>query len=123
MVDRIVAEVPTYRRASPDVIDDVLVLSTATAELLGQAFAAGSPVQREDVPVVREHAARRVHQGVDLEAFLHAYRAALFAYWDACAEEASRLTPNRPKPSISGQNAEQPEAAASHGAESSRPAS
>jgi hypothetical protein len=73
------------------VIDDVLVLSTATAELLGQAFAAGSPVQREDVPVVREHAARRVHQGVDLEAFLHAYRAALFAYWDACAEEASRL--------------------------------
>jgi PucR C-terminal helix-turn-helix domain/GGDEF-like domain len=91
MVDRIVAEVPTYRRASPDVIDDVLVLSTATAELLGQAFAAGSPVQREDVPVVREHAARRVHQGVDLEAFLHAYRAALFAYWDACAEEASRL--------------------------------
>jgi hypothetical protein len=61
MVDRIVAEVPTYRRASPDVIDDVLVLST--------------------------------------------------------------LTPNRPKPSISGQNPEQPEAAASHGAESSRPAS
>jgi PucR C-terminal helix-turn-helix domain/GGDEF-like domain len=86
-----ISEVPTYRRASPDVIDDVLVLSTATAELLGQAFAAGSPVQREDVPVVREHAARRVHQGVDLEAFLHAYRAALFAYWDACAEEASRL--------------------------------
>jgi hypothetical protein len=86
-----ISEVPTYRRASPDVIDDVLVLSTATAELLGQAFAAGSPAQREDVPVVREHAARRVHQGVDLEAFLHAYRAALFAYWDACAEEASRL--------------------------------
>jgi hypothetical protein len=35
MVDRIVAEVPTYRRASPDLIDDVLVLSTATAELFG----------------------------------------------------------------------------------------
>jgi hypothetical protein len=32
-----------------------------------------------------------VHQGVSLEAFLHAYRAALFGYWDACAEEASRL--------------------------------
>jgi hypothetical protein len=73
------------------VIEDVLVLSTATAELLGQAFAAGSQVQREDVPIVREHAARRVHQGVSLEAFLHAYRAALFGYWDACAEEASRL--------------------------------
>jgi hypothetical protein len=95
MVERIVAEVPSYRRAPPEVIDDVLVLSTATAELLGQAFAAGSQVQREDVPIVREHAARRVHQGVSLEAFLHAYRAALFGYWDACAEEASRLSISR----------------------------
>jgi sugar diacid utilization regulator len=95
MVERIVDEVPTYRRAPPEVIDDVLVLSTATAELLGQAFAAGSQVQREDVPIVREHAARRVHQGVSLEAFLHAYRAALFGYWDACAEEASRLDISR----------------------------
>ena len=91
MVDRIVDEVPEYRRAPPEVTDDVLVLSTATAKLLGEAFAAASPVQREDVPIVREHAARRVHQGVSLEAFLHAYRAALFGYWDACAEEASRL--------------------------------
>jgi hypothetical protein len=46
MVERIVDEVPTYRRAPPEVIDDVLVLSTATAELLGQAFAAGSQVQQ-----------------------------------------------------------------------------
>ena len=91
MVERIVAEVPAYGRAPSDVIDDVLVLSTATAELLGQAIAVGSQVQREDVPIVREHAARRVHHGVSLEAFLHAYRAALFHYWDACAEEASRL--------------------------------
>jgi hypothetical protein len=36
-----------------------------------------------------------VHQGVSLEAFLHAYRAALFGYWDACAEEASRLDISR----------------------------
>ncbi len=95
MVDRILDEVPEYRRAPPEVTDDVLVLSTATAKLLGQAFAAGSRVEREDVPIVREHAARRVHQGVSLEAFLHAYRAALFGYWDACAEEASRLDISR----------------------------
>jgi hypothetical protein len=95
MVDRIVAEVPAYRRASQGVIDDVLVLSTATAEILGNAFAAGSHVRREDVPIVREHAARRLHQGVSLEAFLHAYRAALFGYWDAAAEEASRLRISR----------------------------
>jgi hypothetical protein len=39
---------------------------------------------------VRELAARRVHQGVSLEIFVHAYRVALLAYWDACAEEAAR---------------------------------
>jgi hypothetical protein len=32
-----------------------------------------------------------VHQGVDLDVFLHAYRVALFAFWDACAQEAERL--------------------------------
>jgi hypothetical protein len=95
MVGRIVAEVPVYRRAPRGVIDDVLVLSTATAEILGHALAAVSQVHREDVPIVREHAARRLHQGVSLEAFLHAYRAALFGYWDACAEEAARANISR----------------------------
>jgi hypothetical protein len=95
MVARIVAEVPAYQRMPAEVIDDVLALSTATAELLGRTFAAGSRLGREDVPLVREHAARRVHQGVSLEAFLHAYRVALFEYWDACAEQASRLDISR----------------------------
>src|SRR6201999_2680168 len=36
-------------------------------------------------------AARRVHQGVDLDVFLRAYRVALSAFWDACAQEAERL--------------------------------
>jgi hypothetical protein len=44
---------------------------------------------------LRELAARRVHQGVSLEVFIHAYRVALVAYWDACAEEASRLRISR----------------------------
>src|SRR3954465_11285957 len=34
---------------------------------------------------------RRVHQGVSLEVFIRAYRVALLAYWDACADEAARL--------------------------------
>jgi hypothetical protein len=91
MVERIVAEVPTYRRGGRRLLDDVLILSTATAKILAGAFAAGRQVGREDMPVVREHAARRVQQGVELEPFLHAYRAALFHFWDACAEEASQL--------------------------------
>jgi hypothetical protein len=91
MVARIVTEVPTYRRASRATVDDVLVLATPTAELLARTFAAGTPLRREDIPVLREQAARRVHQGVGLEAFLHAYRVALAVYWEACTEEATRL--------------------------------
>jgi hypothetical protein len=46
---------------------------------------------REHVTFVRELAARRVHQGVELDVFLHAYRSALLEYWDACSEEVARL--------------------------------
>ena len=95
MVARILSDVPSYRRAGRPVADEVLALATATAEILGTAFATGTPIAREDVPVVREHAALRLDRGIDLEAFLHAYRAALFHYWDACAEEAARLRISR----------------------------
>jgi hypothetical protein len=95
MVARILADVPSYRRAGRPVADEVLELATATAEILGTAFATGTPVAREDVPIVREHAALRLDRGIDLEAFLHAYRAALFHYWDACADEAARLRVSR----------------------------
>ncbi|WP_027007774.1 PucR family transcriptional regulator [Conexibacter woesei] len=95
MVARILSDVPSYRRAGRPVADEVLALATATAEILGHAFATGTPIAREDVPIVREHAALRLDRGIDLEAFLHAYRAALFHYWDACAEEAARLRISR----------------------------
>jgi hypothetical protein len=95
MVTRILSDVPSYRRAGRPVADEVLALATATAEILGHAFATGTPIAREDVPVVREHAALRLDRGIDLEAFLHAYRAALFHYWDACAAEAARLRISR----------------------------
>jgi hypothetical protein len=87
---RIVEEIPSYRRASPTLLRDVLDGSTATAELLARSLADGVPLRREDAEAVRGVARRRVHQGVSLEVFQHAYRAALFAYWDACAEEATR---------------------------------
>jgi hypothetical protein len=92
---RIVEEIPAYRRASPALLRDVLAGATATAELLARAFARGVELRREDVEAVRDVARRRVHQGVSLEVFQHAYRAALFAYWDACTEEATRLRISR----------------------------
>ncbi|MEA2241003.1 MAG: hypothetical protein QOD24_559, partial [Solirubrobacteraceae bacterium] len=52
MVERIVAEVATYRRGGRRLLDDVLILSTATAKILAGAFAAGRQVGREDMPVV-----------------------------------------------------------------------
>ena len=92
---RIVEEIPAYRRASPALLRDVHAGATATGELLARALADGVALRREDVAPVRDVARRRVHQGVSLEVFQHAYRAALFAYWDACAEEATRLRLSR----------------------------
>lgn len=92
---RIVDEIPDYRDLAPDVIADLRAGATATVELLARTFAAGSTVRREHLGFLRELAARRVHQGVGLDVFTHAYRVALLAYWDACAEEASRLRLSR----------------------------
>ena len=92
---RILDEIPDYRDLAPNVIADLRAGATATVELLARTFAEGSTVRREDVGFVRELAARRVHQGVSLEVFIHAYRVALLAYWDACADEASRLKISR----------------------------
>jgi PucR C-terminal helix-turn-helix domain/GGDEF-like domain len=88
---RIVDEIPGYRDAAPELINDLRAGATATVEVLARTQAEGSTVRREDVAFVRDLAARRVHQGVSLEVFLHAYRVALLAYWDACADEAARL--------------------------------
>ena len=92
---RIVDEIPGYRDAAPELIDDLRAGATATAEVLARTLAEGSTVRREDLGFLRDLAARRVHQGVSLEVFIHAYRVALLAYWDACADEASRLRISR----------------------------
>jgi hypothetical protein len=92
---RIVDEIPEYRDAAPELLNDLRAGATATVEVLARTHAEGSTVRRENVAFVRELAARRVHQGVSLEVFIHAYRVALLAYWDACADEAARLKISR----------------------------
>src|SRR5439155_7162032 len=77
---RIVDEIPGYRDAAPELINDVRAGATATLEVLARTFAEGSTVRREDVGFVRELAARRVHQRVTLLVFLRAYRAPLLDY-------------------------------------------
>jgi hypothetical protein len=88
---RIVDEIPGYRELSQQLINDLRAGATATVEVLTRTFAEGSTVRREDLGFLRDLAARRVHQGVSLEVFIHAYRVALLAFWDACADEATRL--------------------------------
>jgi hypothetical protein len=92
---RILDEIPDYRDAAPDLINDLRTGATATAEVLARTLAEGSTVRREDLGFLRELATRRVRQGVSLEVFVHAYRVALLAYWDACTEEATRLRISR----------------------------
>jgi DNA-binding PucR family transcriptional regulator len=93
IAQRVVAEIPEYARAPEDLLEDLVAGATATVGLLARAFA--GDLQRDDLRLIRDLAARRVHQGISLEAFLHAYRVALFAYWDACAQEATRADLSR----------------------------
>jgi hypothetical protein len=95
MADRVIGDIPEYGGADAELVDDLRAGATATAAVLVRTFATGRPLLREDVAFVRDLAARRVHQGVQLDVFLHAYRSALLAYWDACAEEVARLDVTR----------------------------
>jgi PucR C-terminal helix-turn-helix domain/GGDEF-like domain len=88
---RIVVEIPGYTGAAPELVNDLRAGASATVELLARTFAEGSAIRREELGFLRTLAARRVHQGVSLEAYIHAYRVALLAYWDECADEAARL--------------------------------
>jgi hypothetical protein len=95
IADRVFEDIPSYTRAAPELIADLRAGATATAEVLARTFAQGSTLRREDLAFLRDLAARRVHQGISLEDFIHAYRVALLAIWDACADEAARLRISR----------------------------
>jgi hypothetical protein len=95
IADRVFEEVPGYGSVAPELIADLRAGATATAEVLARTFAEGSTIRRADLAFVREVAPRRVHQGISLEDFIHAYRVALLTIWDACADEATRLRISR----------------------------
>jgi hypothetical protein len=95
IADRVFEEIPGYASAAPELVADLRAGATATAEVLARAFAEGSTLRREDLAFLRDVAPRRVHQGISLEEFLHAYRIALLTIWDACADEAARLRISR----------------------------
>ncbi len=91
MVERIREQVPAYSAVDPAIFERIGGLSTSTSLAISQAMITHTPVRRGDIPTIREQAADRLRSGIDLESFLHAYRAALFYYWDTAMEEAIRL--------------------------------
>lgn len=91
MVQRIRDQVPAYSTVDPAIFDRITQLSTATSLAISEAMISHTPVRRGDIPIIQEQAADRLRSGIDLESFLHAYRAALFYYWDSAMEEATRL--------------------------------
>src|SRR3954447_8948014 len=93
IAQRVVAEIPEYARAPEGVLEDLVQGATANAGLLSRAF--DGRLDRAELAVIRERAARRVHRGVGADVFLHACGVALFAYWDAGAEEAERAALTR----------------------------
>jgi hypothetical protein len=95
IADRVFDEIPSYGGAVPELVANLRAGATATVEVLARAFAEGSALRREDLAFLRDVAARRVHQGISLEDFIHAYRVALLTNWDACADEAARLRISR----------------------------
>jgi hypothetical protein len=95
IADRVFEEIPGYMSAAPELVANLRAGATATAEVLARAFAEGKTLRREDLAFLREVAAQRVHQGISLEDFLHAYRVALLTIWDACTDEAARLRISR----------------------------
>jgi len=88
MARRISDEIPEYAAAGAEVLSDLESLAIETARLLSQMLAGEIAGDRDDLAVIRRGVARRVHQGIALEPFLHAYRIAQSEYWDACSRVA-----------------------------------
>ncbi len=95
MVRRIRDEVPAYSRVDPMVFNRIRQLAAPTALAISDALTRHTPVRRGDIANIQEQAADRLATGIDLDSFLHAYRAALFCYWDMAMEETARLRLSR----------------------------
>jgi hypothetical protein len=91
MVDRMIADVPAYRRLPPDGIADVEALATRNTRVLSAALQAGTHLDRDELRYVAEHVRERVRRGVSLEEMLHAYRVAINTFWEEAIAEGVTL--------------------------------
>lgn len=91
MVERMIADVPVYRRLPPDGIADVEALARRNTRVLSAALQAGTHLDRDELRYVAEHVRERVRRGVSLEEMLHAYRVAINTFWEAAIAEGVTL--------------------------------
>jgi len=91
MVDRMISDVPAYRRLPPDGIADVEALATRNTRVLSAALEAGTHLDRDELRYVAEHVRERVRRGVSLEEMLHAYRVAINTFWEEAIAEGVTL--------------------------------
>jgi hypothetical protein len=91
MVDRMVADVPVYKRLPPDGIADVEALAIRNTRVLSAALEAGANLDRGELRYVAEHVRERVRRGVSLEEMLHAYRVAINTFWEEAVAEGVTL--------------------------------
>jgi len=91
MVERMIADVPVYKRLPPDGIADVEALATRNTRVMSAALMAGTHLDRDELRYVAEHVRERVRRGVSLEEMLHAYRVAINTFWEEAVAEGVTL--------------------------------
>jgi hypothetical protein len=91
MVERMIEQVPAYRRLPPDGIADVEALAARNTRVMSAALRAGTHLDRDELRYVAEHVRERVRRGVSMEEMLHAYRAAITVFWEAAIAEGVTL--------------------------------
>ena len=88
MVERYRQEIVDYRTADENLLDDVRTVSVDNARAVLENVKAGALVSAAVIDRSAGAAARRMHQGVSLEAFLHAFRLWGQMLWDEVLAEA-----------------------------------
>jgi sugar diacid utilization regulator len=88
MVDRYRSEIVDYATADAALLDDVRTVSVDNARSLLDNLLDGQEMKPEELERSATAAARRVHQGIPLEAFLHAFRLWGQIFWEQVLQEA-----------------------------------
>jgi sugar diacid utilization regulator len=88
MVERYRSEIVDYATADAALLEDVRTVSLDNARALLDNLLDGSEMGPEELERSATAAARRVHQGIPLEAFLHAFRLWGQIFWEQVLAEA-----------------------------------